>query len=59
MVTVLVICFCAPSSDPPVGLDRVKLKVSFHSKTLSLTTGMLTVLLVSPSAKVTIIGVLL
>ena len=42
---------------PPVGLVRVKLMVSVFSKTVSLMMGIVTVLLVSPLAKLTVIGV--
>ena len=44
---------------PLVGLERLKLIVSLLSKTLSSMMGMVTVLLVSPLAKLTVIGVLL
>jgi len=42
---------------PPVRLVRVKLMVSVFSKTVSLMMGIVTVLLVSPLAKLTVIGV--
>ena len=48
-----------PNIAPPVGLERLKLTVSSASNWLSLIIGMLTVLLVSPGAKLTVIGVLL
>ena len=50
--------FCALSIvAPPVALARVKLMVSVFSKTVSLMMGIVTVLLVSPLAKLTVIGV--
>ena len=42
-----------PNVAPPVGLLKVKLTVSFPSKSESLTIGMITVLLVSPGPKTT------
>jgi hypothetical protein len=51
--------FCAPMLTPLVGLERLKLIVSLLSKILSSMMGILTVLLISASAKLTVIGVLL
>src|SRR5262249_40429715 len=44
-----------PSAAPPVGMLNVRLTVSSASATESFTMGMLTVLLVSPSANVTVV----
>ena len=51
--------FCDPIVTPLLGLDRLRLMVSVVSKLLSSMMGMVTVLLVSPLAKLTVIGVLL
>ena len=51
--------FCEPIVTPLVGLDRLRLMVSVASKILSSMMGMVTVLLVSPLAKLTVIAVLL
>ena len=51
--------FCVPIVTPFVGLERLKLMVSLLSKILSSMIGIVTVLLVSPLAKVTVIGELL
>nr|WP_244329296.1 hypothetical protein [Tolypothrix sp. PCC 7910] len=51
--------FCAPMVAPPVGLLRVKLTVSSDSETVSLMIGIVTVLLVSPLAKLTVIELLI
>ena len=50
---------CVPNTAPSVGLERVKLTVSSGSNRLSLTMGIVTVLVVSPLAKLTMIGELL
>jgi hypothetical protein len=51
--------FCVPIVAPLVGLERLKLMVSVLSKILSSMRGMLTFLLISPSAKLTVIWLLL
>ena len=50
---------CVPNVAPLVGLDSVKLIVSLGSNKVSLIIGMITILLVSPLAKLTVIGMLL
>ena len=50
------VVFCSPILTPPVGLLRERLMVSSVSKMASSTMGMFTVLLVSPSAKLTVMG---
>ena len=57
MVNVAVVC--VPKVAPPWVLVRVKLRVSSGSNWLSLTMGIVTVLLVSPLAKVTVMELLL
>ena len=57
MVNVAVVC--VPKVAPPWGLVRVKLMVSSGSNWVSLTIEIVTVLVVSPLAKLTVIGELL
>ena len=50
--------FCVPIVAPLVGLARVNCRVSVFSKLLSSMSGMVTVLVVSPLAKLTVMELL-
>ena len=58
-IILTIVLFCDPIVTPLLGLDRLRLMVSVASKILSSMMGMVTVLLVSPLAKLTVIAVLL